>query len=201
MSTLRTDLQIIADLIQPNTQVLDVGCGDGQLLSWLAAHKNVHARGLEAELKLVRKCVETGVAVVQGDAEVDLEYYPKKSYDYVVLSRTLQTMLDPQMILNQIVDIGKQAIVSIPNFAYWKNRLYLGFKGRMPVTSTLTYEWYNTPNIHFCTLKDFVVLCQQNGIQIHQQLFVTSKGVRIRQDTGLSLANLTAEQGIFVISR
>jgi methionine biosynthesis protein MetW len=200
-NSLRPDLQIIADLIPPGSSVLDIGCGTGDLLAWLTTNKQVLGRGLEAEEACVAECVGRGVAVVQGDAETDLAYYPHKSCDTVVLSRTLQAMQDPVKILNYVVDIGQRAIISIPNFAYWKNRLHLGLKGRMPVTRTLTYQWYDTPNIHFCTLKDFVLLCDQLDIQIHKQLYTRLDGSSTPARLPLHVANLLAEQGIFVVSR
>ena len=198
---LRSDLQVIASMIQPGSTVLDVGCGDGTLLHWLQTQSNVAARGLENEPVEIARCMARGLSVVQGDAEVDLHYYPANSQDYVVLSRTLQAMEDPVRVLNRIVSIGKEAIVSIPNFAYWKNRVYLGFRGRMPVTSTLSYQWYDTPNIHFCTLRDFVVLCRKNNILIHESHMVDLNGRVQKWPQRLGLANILAEQGIFRISR
>ena len=198
---LRTDLQVIASMIRPGSTVLDVGCGDGTLLQWLQTHSDVAARGLENEPVEIARCMARGLSVVQGDAEVDLHYYPAASQDYVVLSRTLQAMHDPVRVLNRIVSIGREAIVSIPNFAYWKNRVYLGLHGRMPVTSTLSYQWYDTPNIHFCTLKDFVVLCRKHNIRIHESHMVDFNGKVQKWPQRLGLANILAEQGIFRISR
>jgi methionine biosynthesis protein MetW len=201
MSKLRSDLQLIADLVPKGTKVLDVGCGDGELLAWLAAHKQVDARGLEMDQGKVREAIARGLPVIQGNAETDLSTYRKKSYDSVILSRTLQAMHDPQEILKQILRIGNQVIVSIPNFGYWKNRTHLGFKGRMPVTSTLTYAWHNTPNIHFCTLADFELLCEELGIKILQRICVNLAGERSVIQKGTTLPNLLAEQAVFVLSQ
>jgi methionine biosynthesis protein MetW len=198
---LRPDLQLIADLIPRESAVLDVGCGSGELLAWLKSYKQVEARGLEAAPEGVAACISKGLAVVQGDAEIDLAYYGDKSFDVVVLSRTLQAMHEPLKILERLVDIGQQVIVSIPNFAYWRNRLHLGLKGRMPVTRSLTYQWYDTPNIHFCTLKDFVALCKQCGITIHQCHYLGIDGSEKKWPLPFDTANLLAEQGVFVISR
>jgi methionine biosynthesis protein MetW len=184
-SELRPDLQMIADLVPIGAKLLDVGCGDGALLAWLKAHTQAIARGL---------------SVIQGNAETDLHFYRKASHDIVVLSRTLQAMHDPVAVLQEILRIGKQAIISIPNFGYWKNRAYLGLRGRMPVTKTLTYEWYNTPNIHFCTLHDFVDLCALQKIQIHQRIYLRNDGQKSLLQRGIAIPNVLAEQALFVLS-
>lgn len=199
--SLRPDLQIIADLIPAGARVLDVGCGGGELLAWLKTHKQVDARGLEIEQAKVSQCIGKGLSVIQGNAEADLSFYRKNSLEVVVLSRTLQAMQDPVNILKEILRIGQQAIVSIPNFGYWKNRFYFCLKGQMPVTATLSYEWYNTPNIHFCTLRDFVALCDALGLEITQRIFVDYQGNRSRFQQGIWLPNLLAEQGVFVIRK
>ncbi len=201
MNDLRPDLRIIADLIPHGVKLLDIGCGEGELMAWLAANKQVDTRGMEKDQQEVSACVAAGLSVIQGDAEQDLPYYPDKSYDYVVLSRTLQAMHDPKYILSELVRIGHHAIVSVPNFAYWKNRLYLALKGRMPVTKTLAYEWYNTPNIHFCTLRDMRILCEEMGITIERRINMTYRGEPSWFSGSDTLSNLLAEQGVFVMHK
>lgn len=199
MHNLRPDLRIIADQVPQGAKVLDVGCGDGELLHWLVQHKDIDGRGMEMDREQVRTCLAKGLSVIQGDAEQDLDYFPKASHDIVILSRALQAMHDPVAVLGQLVRVGKQAIVSIPNFGYWRSRMYLAVHGRMPVTSTLQYEWYNTPNIHFCTLKDFHVLCDELSVIVNSRICVNLYGERSRVQKGIWLPNLMAEQGIFII--
>ncbi len=191
---------MIADLVPIGAKLLDVGCGDGALLAWLKAHKQVDGRGLEFSADKVTQAIARGLSVIQGNAETDLHFYRKASHDIVVLSRTLQAMHDPVAVLQEILRIGKQAIISIPNFGYWKNRAYLGLRGRMPVTKTLTYEWYNTPNIHFCTLHDFVDLCALQKIQIHQRIYLRNDGQKSLLQRGIAIPNVLAEQALFVLS-
>lgn len=197
---LRPDLQVIAGLVPEGSKVLDVGCGDGELLAWLSKHKRVDGRGLEIDQQRANDALAKGLAVIQGDAERDLHDYPDQSHDIVILSRALQAMRDPVEMLQHMIRIGKQAIVSIPNFGYWPNRTYLAFKGRMPVTQTLRYEWYNTPNIHFCTLADFSILCREKHISISERICLASSGKRLMTQHG-ALANLFAEQAIFMLEK
>jgi methionine biosynthesis protein MetW len=197
---LRADLQIIAGLVPEFSKVLDIGCGDGELLAWLSAEKNVDGRGLELSQAGVNASIARGLSVVQGDADADLFYYPDLTYDYVILSQTLQTMRDPKAVLSNLVRIGRNAIVSVPNFGYWKNRLYLLFKGRMPVTRTLAYQWYDTPNIHFCTLSDFVELSEAMRITIQKSVYVDTWGTPSYFQGKGAFANLFGEQGIFMLS-
>lgn len=201
MNELRADLKAIAGLINPSTRVLDIGCGDGQLLAWLMKHKTVEGRGIEIDTEKVNRAIAAGVPVIQGDIETDLAFYRDKSFDVVVLSQTLQAMRDPRNILVELLRIGHTAIVSVPNFGNWKNRFYLSFKGRMPVTNTLSYQWYDTPNIHFCTLADFVVLCEEMGIAIERRIWVDAEGNPARFSGKGRLANLLGEQGVFLLSR
>ncbi|MDH5189351.1 MAG: methionine biosynthesis protein MetW, partial [Rhodospirillaceae bacterium] len=159
--SIRIDLQLIADMIEANTRVLDAGCGNGTLLDYLWHFKQVDGRGIEISTDGVKACVSTGLSVIQGDVETDLKDYPDKSFDYVVLSQTLQAMRDPKEVLHQLTRIGKRAIVSFPNFGYWRYRLYILLKGRMPVSESIPYQWYDTPNIHFCTIRDFQMLAEE----------------------------------------
>lgn len=199
--TLRPDLQAIAGLIAPGASVLDIGCGDGVLLAWLVQHKQVEGRGIEIDTDNVNKAIALGVPVIQGDIETDLAFYPDRSFDVVVLGQTLQALRDPKAVLDELLRIGKTAIVSVPNFGNWKNRLYLALRGRMPVTSTLSYQWYDTPNIHFCTISDFVVLCEEMGIRIERRIWVDAEGKPSRFSGRGILANILGEQGVFVLSR
>jgi methionine biosynthesis protein MetW len=200
MTKLRADLQAIADLVPAGSKVLDIGCGDGELLAWLAAEKGADGRGLELSQAGVNASIARGLAVVQGDADTDLHHYPAKAYDYVILSQTLQTMRTPKQVLENLVRIGRHVIVSVPNFGYWKNRLYLLFLGRMPVTTTLTYQWYDTPNIHFCTLSDFVELCETMHITIEKRVYVDDRGMPSYFQGRGALANLFGEEGIFMLN-
>ena len=200
-SLLRPDLQAIAGLIEPHSTLIDIGCGEGELLSWLAENKKVSGRGIELNPVGVHKAIAKGLSVIQGDADSDLSHYPDMAYDYAVLSQTLQTLQKPHEVLEQLVRIARFAIVSVPNFGHWKNRLYLALRGRMPVTKTLSYEWYDTPNIHFCTISDFVVLCERLGLVIEKRLYVTHQGAPALFHNRSMAANLLGEQGIFMIRR
>ena len=198
---LRPDLQAIADMVEPNSSLLDVGCGEGELLAWLQAKKAVSGRGIELSQAGVNRSIAKGLSVIQGDADMDLQYYPDQAYDYAVLGQTLQTLKNPKDILEQLVRIARHAIVSVPNFGHWKNRLYITFTGRMPVTKTLSYQWYDTPNIHFCTITDFVNLCDELGFTIEKRLYVNHQGVPTIFNNKDIFANLLGEQGIFMIRR
>jgi methionine biosynthesis protein MetW len=201
MTALRSDLQAIANLIDPSSTLLDVGCGEGDLLAWLQSEKQVAGRGIELSQTGVNRCLARGLSVIQGDADADLEFYPDQAYDYAVLSQTLQTLRQPKEVLEHLVRIARHAVVSVPNFGHWRNRLYLLTKGCMPVTNTLSYEWYDTPNIHFCTITDFIVLCERLGLTIEQRLYVTNEGVSGGFKDKDVFANLFGEQGIFMIRR
>lgn len=198
---LRPDLAVIASLIVPGSRVLDVGCGDGTLLAWLRDEKQVDGRGVEIDTAQVNAAISSGIPVIQGDVNSDLADYPSQAYDYVILSQTLQTVADPQAVLAELVRIGKQAIVSVPNFGHWKNRLYLALFGKMPVTKTLTYQWYDTPNIHFCTISDFVILAEKLGISIEDRVVVDTHGHRARFTGRGPFANLFGEQGVFLLRK
>ena len=198
---LRPDLKAIADLVPESASVLDVGCGDGELLAWLEAHKRVDARGMELSLSGVNECISKGLSVIQGDAEADLDYYPDGSVDVAILSQSLQVMRDPKAMLAQLVRVGRRAVVSVPNFGYWKNRLHLLLYGRMPVTRTLAYQWYDTPNIHFCTIDDFVLLCEQMHIGVEKRVYVNGQGAPYQFKGRSLMANLLGEQGVFILRK
>jgi len=197
---LRFDLRLIAGMVDRGSRLLDVGCGDGDLLAYLAEAKAVDGRGIEISMDGVHTCVSQGLAVIQGDADTDLKDYPSDAFDYVVLSQTLQAMRDPQEVLLNLVRIGRRAIVSFPNFGYWRVRLYLLWRGRMPRTSRLAYDWWETPNIHLCTVLDFVDLCRRLNIRIEEAIILDGRD-RIRQRSFGGFANLFGEQGIFVLRR
>ena len=199
--TLRPDLRVIADMVSPKSTLIDVGCGEGDLLAFLQQEKKVAGRGIELSQGGVNRCISRGLSVIQGDADTDLQYYPDQAYDYAILSQTLQTLRNPKDVLEHLVRIGRHAIVSVPNFGHWKNRLYLMTRGQMPVTKALSYQWYDTPNIHFCTITDFVVLCESLGLTIEKRLYIDDMGGSgYFRNHGL-LANMFGQQGIFMIRK
>lgn len=194
---LRPDLQCIADLVKNGSRVLDIGCSEGELLSYISKHNNVDARGIELSQSNVSKCVKNGLAVIQGDADLDLKFYPQKCFDYVISSQMLQATRHPRDVLIEMLRIGNKVIVSIPNFGYWYNRLYILLKGRMPVSSSLPYQWYETPNIHFSTVKDFEILCADIGCKIETKIVLAPDG----RSSVTTLSNLLGETGVFVLSK
>ncbi len=198
---IRVDLQIIADMIEPGARVLDVGCSDGQLLEYLVKEKDVRGRGLEISPNGVNACVAKGLSVVQGDAEEDLGYYPDNGFDFVILSQTLQATHHPDQIVKDLLRLGKRAIVSFPNFGHWRVRSYLFFKGRMPVNDSMPYQWYNSPNTHFCTIKDFIVMCDEMGVTIERSIALDADGQAHRIRTNLFFANLLGEQAVFLLRK
>lgn len=198
---IRVDLQLVADLVTPNTRVLDVGCGDGTLLSYLAAFKQVDGRGLEISMARVRAAVAQGLPVIQGNLETDLKDYPDGAFDYAILSQTLQATLSPRAVLEDLLRIARRAIVSLPNFGHWRVRWSLLLGGRMPVTPTLPEQWYDTPNLHLCTLLDFVDLCKTMNVRIEQGYALSSQGVKQSFSATGWLANLFSEQAVFVLTR
>jgi methionine biosynthesis protein MetW len=197
----RVDLEVIAGLIPPQSRVLDVGSGDGSLLELLQETKQIDGRGLELSQRGVNECVARGLSVVQGDADKDLEFYPDKGFDFVVLSQTLQATRNPKLVLDELLRIGEHAIVSFPNFGHWRVRLSLFVKGRMPVTADLPYSWYDTPNIHFCTIRDFVELCREVGAQMEKAVALNAGGRPMQVSLPWWVWNLLGDQGVFLLKR
>jgi methionine biosynthesis protein MetW len=198
---LRKELVRIAEMIPPKARVLDVGCGEGDLLEHLARGKNVDARGIEISQAGVNACVAKGLSVVQGDADTDLVEYPSDTFDFVILSQTIQATHRPKEVLEQLLRIGRRVIVSFPNFGFWKVRLKLALTGRMPRTGALSYTWHETPNIHLCTIADFVALTKQIGAVVERSLAVEEGGEVRELLTPGYWDNLSAEGAIFLLSR
>ena len=198
---MKNEFQVIADLIEKDKKVLDVGCADGTLMKFLKDNKNINIRGLEISKDKVQKCIAKGLTVIEGNAEKDLIQFPDKSFDYVVLSQTLQAFLNPELVINELLRVGKKAIVTIPNFGYWKIRLHLLTKGTMPITKILPDEWYNTPNLHMCTIKDFVYFVKSRNFKIFKSIALSNENVSSINDTNLVLKNLFADLGIFLIEK
>ena len=198
---MKSEYKIIADMIKENTRVLDVGCNDGTLMEFLKKDKNIDIRGIEISKEKVQTCISKGLTVIEGDAEFDLKQFPNKSFDYVVLGQTLQAFINPEIVIKELLRVGNKAIVTIPNFGHWKVRLNLLFQGTMPVTKTLPNEWYNTPNIHMCTIKDFFKFSKTMDFKIFKSLALMNKNVSTINSSNLSLKNLFCELGIFLIEK
>ena len=196
---MKKEFKVIADLLPNNTRVLDVGCGDGALMDFLVKEKNIEVRGLELNQNNVQECIYKGLPVIQGNAETELYQFPKQSFDYVVLSQTLQAFYQPDKVLKELLRIGKSVIVSIPNFGYWKVRTSLLFFGKMPVTKTLPNTWFNTPNLHMCTIKDLFNYCEDQNITIKKVIGVNENKVSLIKKNNLEMKNLFSKLGVFLI--
>ncbi|MFP6732561.1 MAG: methionine biosynthesis protein MetW [Rhodospirillales bacterium] len=198
---LRGDLEVVANMVEPGSRLLDVGCGDGALLDYLIHEKGVDGRGVELSMEGVNACVSQGLSVIQGDADTDLDDYPDGAFDYVVLSQTLQATRAPRDVLGNMLRIGRRAIVSFPNFGHWRVRVSLMFEGRMPVTNALPHHWFDSPNIHSCTIKDFIQLCAELDIEIERSIALNHRGARRRIRSNVALANLAGEQAVFLLTK
>ena len=198
---MKPEFQIISDLINKKSHVLDVGCGDGILMELLIKEKDVDIRGIEISKIKVQNCIAKGLTVIEGNAEEDLKQFPDKSFEYVILSQTLQAFLNPEKVINELLRIGRQAIVTIPNFGYWRIRLHLLLKGTMPVTKTLPDEWYNTPNIHLCTIKDFVFFSKKKNFKLSKSIALKNNQLSYIKNYNLNIKNLSSNLGIFLIER
>ena len=196
---MKKEFKVIADLLPKNVRVLDVGCGDGSLMSHLIEKKNIEARGLELKKENVTKCIYKGLPVIEGNAETELNQFPNQSFDYVILSQTLQAFYNPERVLKDLLRIGKSVIISIPNFGYWKVRTSLLFFGKMPVTKTLPNSWYNTPNLHMCTIKDLFHFCIKKNIKIKKVVGLNEDKTSEIKKSNLEVKNFFSKLGIFLI--
>ena len=196
---MKNEFQVIAELIEKDKKVLDVGCGDGTLMEFLKNNKKTNIRGLEISKSKVQECIAKGLTVIEGNAEKDLAQFPDKSFDYVVLSQTLQAFYEPEKVLRNLLRIGKSVVISIPNFGFWKVRIKLLFFGEMPVTKTLPNTWYNTPNLHMCTIKDLFNFCDEKKINIKKVVGVNENKTSEIKRSNLEIKNLFSKVGIFLI--
>ena len=198
---MKTEYKIIADIIEKNSSILDVGCDDGSLMEFLKAYKTTNIRGIEISKEKVQTCIAKGLTVIEGNAEYDLKQFPNDSFDYVILGQTLQAFINPELVIKELLRIGKKAIITIPNFGHWKVRLNLLIKGTMPITNSLPHNWYNTPNIHMCTIKDFVKFSETIGFKIFKSLALKNKSISNINNSNLFFKNLFGELGIFLIEK
>ena len=196
---MKKEFKVIADLLPNDMRVLDIGCGDGSLMNFLVKEKNIEVRGLELEKQNVQECIYKGLPVIQGNAETELYQFPDQSFDYVVLSQTLQAFYNPDKVLKELLRIGKSVIVSIPNFGYWKVRTSLLFFGKMPMTKTLPHSWHNTPNLHMCSIKDLFNYCDEQNIKIQKVIGVNEDKISLIKKNNLEIKNFFSKLGIFLI--
>ena len=198
---MKKEFQIISELIENNCRVLDVGCGDGTLMKFLKDKKRVDTRGLEISKNNVQSCISKGLSIIEGNAEKDLHQFPNLSFDYVVLSQTLQAFYNPEKVIEDLLRVANKAIVTIPIFGYWKIRMHLLLKGTMPVTKNLPDEWYNTPNLHMCTIKDFFDFCSKRNVDLYKSIALNGERTSKINKLNLNIKNFTSELGIFLIKR
>ena len=198
---MKKEFQIISELIENNKRVLDVGCGDGTLMKHLKDNKNIDTRGLEISKNNVQLCISKSLSVNEGNAERDLQQFPDLSFDYAILSQTLQAFYNPEKVIDDLLRVANKAIVTIPNFGYWKVRLHLLLKGTMPITKNLPDEWYNTPNLHMCTIKDFYNFCSKKNIELYKSIALNGKKTSQINKINLNIKNLYSELGIFLIQK
>ena len=198
---MKQEFKVISQLIEEKSRALDVGCGDGELIEYLLKNKTKDIRGLEISKEKVQNCLSKGLTVIEGDAENDLKQFPDLSFDYVILSQTLQAFLNPEIVIKELLRVGKRAIVTIPNFGHWKVRIDLLIKGTMPVTKSLPNEWYNTPNLHMCTIQDFYNFCEKRNIKIYKSLSLNGEKISNISISNLKYKNLISELGIFLLEK
>jgi|TARA_B110001452_G_scaffold234734_1_gene213188 methionine biosynthesis protein MetW len=197
---MKNEFKIIANLLPLKSRVLDVGCGDGTLIKALINEKNIDARGIELGKENVKECISKGLSVIEGNAETELSQFPDKAFDFVILSQTLQAFYQPENVLEQLLRIGHRVIISIPNFGYWHIRAKLLFFGKMPITDSLPYSWYDTPNLHMCSIKDFYQFCEKKKIKIDRVIGIKGEKTSSIYKINLEMKNLFSEVGIFLIS-
>jgi len=198
---MKKEFKVISELIENKSKALDVGCGDGELIKYLIENKTKDIRGLEISKESVQNCLSKGLSVIEGNAENDLMQFPNHSFDYVILSQTLQAFLNPDKVIKELLRVGKKAIVTIPNFGHWKVRIKLLINGTMPLTKNLPYEWHNTPNLHMCTIKDFFVFCEKRNIKIFRSLALNQDKISEIDIKNLNYKNLMSDLGIFLIEK
>ena len=197
---MKNEFKIIANLLPSQCRVLDVGCGDGTLIKELINKKNIDARGIELGEENVKECILKGLSVIEGNAETELNQFPDKAFDFVILSQTLQAFYQPENVLEQLLRIGDKVIISIPNFGYWQIRAKLLFFGKMPITNSLPYSWHDTPNLHMCSIKDFYQFCEKKKIKIDKVIGINGEKISSIYRINLEMKNLLSEVGIFLIS-